>query len=111
MKIKLLSVKANGDINHERVIIRVLADDDIGHYILLDTTYNDNSVSNKVQHPFWIPDTVVGQGDLVVIYTKNGVDKTIKNTGGSKTHFLYRGLEKSIWNKDGDCAIIMDINE
>jgi hypothetical protein len=111
MKIKIINVKANGDLERERVVIKVLADDDIGHYILLDTTYNGNTVSNKIQHPYWVPDTEVKRDDLVVIYTKKGVDKTVKNSSDSNTHFLYRGLEKSIWNKDGDCAIIMDIKE
>jgi hypothetical protein len=111
MKVKLQSIRNNGDLTRERAILNVLADDDIGHYLLLDTTYNGNSVSNLVQHPFWFPDGKVNQGDLVEIYTKDGINKIVRNPSGHLTHFIYRGLDKTIWNKEGDCAVLMDINE
>jgi len=111
MNIRIIDVKNKGDIDRERVVLLVSANDDVGHYLILDTTYDGDNVSNKVQHPCWIPDAPVRKGDLVVIYTKSGVDKAIRNKDGSDTHFFYRGLDKSIWNKDGDCAILMDIRE
>lgn len=112
MKIKLRAVKDSGDLPNERVVLKALRDDDIGHYVLFDTTYTQSgAVSNKMRHPYWLPDMEVSEGDLIVIYTKAGVDKTTTNSSGTTVHFVYRGLEKTIWNMGGDCAVLMDIRE
>jgi hypothetical protein len=111
MKAKIIGFKSNGDLENERVILRMLADEDIGHYILFETTYQDGGVSNIMQHPYWIPDTLVRQGDFVVIYTKKENYRKKRNSLGFDTHFLYRGLEEPVLNNDRHCVTIMDIKE
>ena len=112
MKISILSVKDHGDLKKERVILKAIGHVNIGDYLLADTTYlANNEVSNELRHIYWIPDKVVEKDDLVVIYTKSGRDSTKANESGNRTHFFYWGLEKTIWNKDGDAATLFLIGD
>lgn len=103
-------VRHAGDLERERLVLIVEADDDIGHYVIFDTTYNaDGSVSNRMRHPYWFPDYAVAATDLIVLYTKSGNDRSRVNEDGTRTHFFYRNLDRSIWNRTGDCAVLLDI--
>jgi hypothetical protein len=110
MKLSILFVKEHGNLKDERIVLKALENIDVGNYMLADTTYMDeNEVSNKLRHTFWIPDKKIDKDDLVVIYTKEGKDSTKSNESGSKTHFFYWGLERTIWNKNEDAAAIFSI--
>ena len=98
--------------NDERIVIDITFDTDIGEYLVLDTTYtNQGSISNKVRHPFWFPDQKVKTGDVVVLYTRKGTKSSIKNANGSTSYFFFWGLDSNVWNNDGDCAIILHIDQ
>jgi len=45
---------------------------------------------------YWLPNSKVKTGDLVVLYTKVGKSKT-KDTAENKTHFVYWGKDEAIW--------------
>lgn len=112
MNIEIKYVKDAGNKAKERIILKARADLDIGNYILFDTTYFDNgSVSNKIRHSIWFPDTKIGINDLVIVYTKIGEYSFVKNKNNTKSHFFYMGLDTPIWNQDGDCAVIVEVNE
>lgn len=112
MKINIKYIKNSGDIKKERIVLKVISDDDAGNYMLSDTTYlKDGSVSNRLRHVYWIPDQVVEAGDLIVIYTKEGDYSKKINKNGSTTYFFYWGLDRNVWNKDGDGAVIFNIKD
>ena len=112
MNVEIRAVRDKGDLNKERLVIKVLSNDDIGQYLVLDTTYLPNGrISNKVQHPYWFPDKQVNEGDLVVLYSKVGTNYSKDFEDGTQTHFFYRGLEKSVWNESGDCAVVFKVAE
>lgn len=111
MKLQISSVKDHGDLENERLVLKAISDVNVGTYIISDTTYHsDNEISNELRHVFWIPDREVEQGDVVVIYTKSGRDKTIKNKSGNSTHFFYWGLNRTVWNKNGDAVVLLSLN-
>ena len=111
MKLTIKSVKEHGVLKSERIILKAIDDVNVGSYMLADTTYlNDNEVSNKIRHTFWIPDKSIEKGSLVVIYTKDGTDSVKTNKSGKKTYFFYWGLGKTVWNQDEDSAIIFLID-
>jgi len=111
MKLEIKYVKDHGEIKSERIVLKVLSNTNIGTYIVSDTTYySENEVSNELRHVFWIPDKEVERGDLVVVYTRSGKNKTVKNKSGNNTHFFYWGLSKTVWNKDGDAAILLSLS-
>ena len=112
MKLQIVYVKDNGDLGNERIVLKVLGDTNVGSYIIADTTYySDERISNDLRHVFWIPDKDVEQGDLIVVYTKSGKDKTVENKTGNSTHFFYWGLERTVWNKDGDAAVLFSLDD
>ncbi len=110
MNIKIKYVKDAGNIKKERLVLEVKINDDIGNFIVADSTYlGDGNVSNKLRHTFWVPDKDVSSGDLVIIYTKGGSNKTKENKDGTESHFFYWGLENTVWNQDGDSALLIEV--
>ena len=97
MNVKLLRIRDKSDLDNERVVILVLADCNIGDYVLFDTTYDGDKVSNKLRHSYWFPDKKVFEGDKVILYTKNGQNKVKTNNSGNKSHFFYWNLERTVW--------------
>lgn len=111
MNVKIKYIKDSGDIKNERLVIQILKDDDIGYYLVFDTTFTkDGNISNTVRHAYWFPDKNVSAGDIVVLYTKGGRQSEKVNKDGSTSHFFYRNMERTVWNKDGDCAVVLHIN-
>ena len=109
MTIEVRYVKEAGNLTKERVILAVLEDDDIGRYIMFDTTFHDDgTVSNEIRHSLWFPDTAVKRGDLVVAYTKSGKNFEKKNDNGSTSHFFYMGLGRTIWNESSDGVVLIE---
>jgi hypothetical protein len=112
MKLEIRFVKDHGDLKNERIVLKTLGDINVGTYMISDTTYHsDESISNELRHVFWIPDKDVKQGDLIVVYTKSGKNKTVENESGNSTHFFYWGLERTIWNKNGDAAVLFSLSD
>lgn len=111
MIIEVKYVKECGDLDKERIVLSVVKDGDVGRYAIFDTTYTKGgSVSNKVRFTYWFPDKNVKAGDLVVVYTKAGSSSEHQNKDGSTSHFFYWGLDRTVWNEDGDCAVIARID-
>lgn len=112
MNVEIRSIKDAGDLENERLVLKVLKDCDIGRFLTFDTTYTDDGkVSNLVRHPYWFPDKEVKAGDLVVVYTKSGRQSQKVNDNGTTSHFLYRGLDRTIWNQARDCAVVLEISD
>jgi hypothetical protein len=112
MNVKLISVENKGDLEKEAVWLDVVDDADIGNYALCDTTYTDEEakrVSNRLRHFYWFPDRPVKKGDYVKLYTKVGKPTTWTNKRGTTTHVFYWGLMETVWNQDGDCAVLFQI--
>lgn len=112
MNLKIHSVENKGDLDKEVVWLDVTDDADVGNYALCDSTYVDEGkVSNRLRHFFWFPDRRVKKGDWVKLYTKAGTYDTGANKRGTTTHSFYWGLKETVWNKDGDCALLFRIAE
>lgn len=111
MKVKIRNVSDYDNHEKERLVLDVIEDTDIGEYLVLDTTYTaKGGVSNKARHPYWFPDKKVKKGDIVVLYTKRGKQSSTDN-GTYTSHFFYWGLDSSVWNDEGDCAVLLHIDE
>lgn len=112
MRVKILYTKSRGNIDRERIVLKVLKRTDMGQYLIGDTTYfKDNSVSNRLRHVFWFPDKIVEEDDFVVLYTKHGKDSQFRNKSKTTTHRVYWGLDRTVWNKSGDGAVLFLIDD
>jgi hypothetical protein len=111
MNLIIRRTRDKGDIEKERVILYSESVIDIGKYILFDSTYmGENRISNKLRKALWLPDIEINAGDLVVVYTKHGLQKSKTNEDGSQTHFVYWGLDNPIWNREKACPCLARIS-
>lgn len=98
--------------DNERLVLDVIKDCRLGRYVVLDTTYdNEGNVSNKNRHVYLFPTQALKKGDLVVLYSKKGENSTIENKNGSISYFYYWGLDSTVWNNEGDEALLLHIDD
>lgn len=111
-KLRIYSIEQKGNLSNECVWIDVLEDiSSLSHYMICDTTYTDaHSISNELRHMHWFSDRKINKGDWIKLFTKNGVNTTSTNNRGTTTHILHWNLGKTVWNKDGDAAVLFDIS-
>ena len=112
MKLKINSIENKGDISKECVWIDVLEDvDNLSYYLICDTTYtDDNHISNELRHLYWFSKYSVKKGDWIKLVTKDGVNSTSPNDRKTTTHIFHWKLGKTVWNKDGDAAILFHVD-
>lgn len=112
MNLQIIEVKDSGILSAERLLLRAREDADVGEYMVGSTVYQgEGQVSSRLRHVLWLPDRDVSAGDLVVVYTKDGTDKSRENESGNRTHFLYWGLSSPIWRKGGGASVLFHIDE
>lgn len=112
MKLKINRVVDYGTLESERVNLTVVEDCNLNYYILIDTTFSsENTISNKMRHTYWFKPQEVKNGDEVVLYTKAGKTKIEDINGGkNKRYTIYWELGNSVWNNEGDAAVLFEIN-
>jgi hypothetical protein len=112
MNISIKYIREPGSREHERVVLEVTERDDVGRYILARSSLtSDRSISSDLQDVYWLPDQKVEAGDLVVIYTKSGRNKSKQNRDGSSSHFLYWGLPDPMWNERNAVPVLFCIED
>lgn len=111
MKIQIHSIAEKGNLEKEIIWLKVLEDvADLSYYLVCDTTYtDDNHISNELRHVFWFPKQSVEKGDWIALHTKNGKKSSSSNNSGTTTHRFYWNLGRTVWNKDGDCAVLFKV--
>ena len=97
MKLAIRSVADRGDLDKERLFLKVRSDTDVGDYALVQSGFYDGSVTIDIHYTYWFPYKRVEAKDLVVLYTKvgRGNEKELEN--GRTAHFFYWGLSNAIW--------------
>ncbi|MEF1254369.1 hypothetical protein [Vibrio sp. M260112] len=106
MKLEVTEIKNCGTLNQEYVKISVTSDCNLSYYLLTDTTYtSSDTISNKLRHVYWFRNKEVKKGDTIYLYSCKGSDSS--NSG---THKFYWNLGKSVWNNDGDAAVLFKIS-
>lgn len=111
MKIDILKIIDRGIANKERLWLKVLTSTDLTHFVVFATSYTSpDSISNFPRNTYWFNSKLVKPGDSVVLYTKSGTESETINKDGTTTHFLYWGLNNTIWNKTDDCAVLLEVD-
>lgn len=110
MDLKISSIAEKGTPNQERLVFNVLADTDVGEYVVFRTAENAGVVTTKLLNAFWFPDKPVKAGDLVVLYSKGGVrsEKLLKS--GRTAYFFYWNAGPAIWGEDGVAAVLLHVD-
>jgi hypothetical protein len=110
-RLDIHSVAGKGILTEEHVWLEVKDDiADLRFYLLCDTTYTDDEhISNELRHTFWFPQKAVSKGDWIKLMTKAGQNTTSSNDRKTTTHIFFWGLGSTVWNKNGDCAVLFKI--
>ena len=109
MNLKILTIKDPGIKEKERVVLSVLADINLGDYLIAKTyTLKDERISAELEDVMWLPDQDLKQGDQVVVYTKAGEKNKITNSDGSTSYFYYWELSEPIGDEEEAGAIIFE---
>ena len=77
---------------------------------MLASNLEDARFSSKLGSIYWFPDQQVKPGDLVVLYTKAGINKAIKNKNSTTTYFYYWGLDVTHNHNSNACIVILEAN-
>lgn len=109
MKLMIKSYGDIGNLNDERIGMRVLEDCNLKFFAVYHTSVNEKGFYNRPKHVFWFYPKDVKAGDEVVLYTRKGADNTI-DKDDHQVHFIYWGLDQSIANK-GDCVVLSEIKD
>lgn len=108
MNIEIKKIVDEKKIQKERVVLEVIADDFLGFYILFKTKETgEGKVSSKTKGTFWFPDIEIKKGDLVVLYSRAGINKARVNKDGTTTHFFYWQKKDTIWNESNDAIVLL----
>jgi hypothetical protein len=114
MKIKINKI-VKQDLNNERVLLEVIEDCNLSHYLLFDKTYDENGIeSNKHRHMFIFGSLDLNVGDFVSLYTRaiGDSDKPFfTNKRGTTTYQLFWGLNEEIWKNDADTAYLVHYDD
>lgn len=108
---ELILHKVEKDNESELVVFKVIEDCNLMSFIVFDSTYEDNEISNLHRHSYMFPNQKVKANDYVLLYTKDGENNNYSNRGGSTTWEYYWGLDVNVWNEDGDKVTIVKIAE
>lgn len=106
MKLKITNIRDRGDLSKERVVMKVESSGNVGEFLLIQSGYFDNYVTNGIYETYWFPDKEVAVGDFVVLYTKGGANSE-KPFKEAKSHFFYWGKKQTIWDSENRAAVLM----
>jgi hypothetical protein len=107
MNIKFRSIEDSENLDKERIIFSVVETDFLGTYVVFKSRKTgEKVVSSTVEKTYWFPDKDVKKGDLVVLYTKAGVNTETKNEDGTTTHFFYWQSSELLWSNP-DAAVVL----
>lgn len=112
MDLLIHDIKGQGDPKTELVWLRAKTQLQLSDYVIADTTYDANgNPSNEVRHMYWFPSDTIKKDEWVALYTGPGVNYVWTSKEGAVVHEYHRNLDRSIWNKTGDRAVLFKIAE
>lgn len=109
MQLELKSFADVGIIDKERLAIRVLADVNIGSYVVLRSIKSDKGKPvSGTKDAYWFPDIEVKKGDMIVLYTKSGTSGKKALAGGDGlAHFYYWSKKTPLWGEDKNNTAVL----
>lgn len=107
MSLDLRSIIERGVLSKERLTLKATDNLDVGDYAVFQCALIDSILTTVVKRAFWFQYDQIEKGDLVVLYTKAGENRSKVLSNGSKAHFFYWGLKNSIWDDDDLAAVVL----
>lgn len=109
MNIAIDYIKDSGNLDKERIVFAVKNDEQLGKYLIAESfLLEDSRFSAKIKNIYWFPDQELKQGDVIVLYTKQGNSNSTKNEDGSTTYFYYWGLLEPHLKENKPCVVLFE---
>lgn len=109
MELQIVKIEKEG--NMEMVVLKATDECNLGDFIVLDFTYEDDELSNLNRHTYIFPNQNVKINDYVLLYTGKGGRDSYPNRGGSTTWEFHWGLDINVWNSEGDEVMLVKMAE
>lgn len=113
MKVRIYKVVSDS-LDVERIVIEVMEDCNMAQFLVFDTTYDNEQVSNLLRHVYLFGSLAVKKGDFVNLFTRAKEEKdetSFTNKRDTTTYQLFWGLEKQIWNRESDVAYLLHYDD
>lgn len=111
MELKITAIGDKGSLKEERIGLKAISDCQLKYYQIFRTNFLESGgFYNRSESVYWFAPEDVKSGDRIVLYTKKGTNSVRENEDGSKTYFLYWGLEKPIFTDDKKGVVLVEIN-
>lgn len=111
MTLEISSFAEAGNLQKERLVIKIRDDVDIGEYAVFHSRISSNAIpTSGSKKAYWFPDRAVKAGDLVVLYTKAGTTGKKDLGEGRTAHFFYWGQETALWGPNTG-AVVLEISD
>jgi hypothetical protein len=110
VKVRIDHIADRGVVNKERLYLRVFDSTDLSFYVVFNTTYTEmKAISNNPKNVYWFPSAYVKPGDMVVLYSGFGQNRSFRVPDGTMNHSFHWGQKNTLWNGFGDCAVLLEI--
>ena len=114
MNLKIIEIRdAGGD--DERVCLKAIENCNLAHYLLYDETFDEEgNISNLMPHMHRFSSLTVKKGEYVSFRTQGAGKSYRKGTlddNETVCHYLYWGLDRTIFNQDKDKIHLILISE
>lgn len=114
MNLRIIEIRDAGGAD-ERVFMKAIENCNLANYLLYDETYDDEgNISNLMPHMYRFPALAVKKGEYVSFRTQ-GADKKYKkgtlDDNETVCHYLYWGLERTVFNQGSDKVHLILISE
>ncbi|WKZ76119.1 MAG: hypothetical protein QY303_04320 [Vicingaceae bacterium] len=111
MELKITGIGDKGNLGNERIGLKAISDCQLKYYQLYRTNFlKSGGFYNRSESVYWFAPEEISAGDRIVVYTKKGTDKVKENDDGTKTFFLYWGLNEAIFTDDNKGVVLVEIN-
>jgi hypothetical protein len=111
MNVQFSSFADSGVLSKERLILKALTNLDIGDYAVFRSRVSDGGPTAGWKGAYWFPDVSVSANDLIVLYTKEGVQSTKVLKSGRTAHFFYWGRSEAMWGDQKHGAVVLRISD
>ncbi len=100
-----------GDMTKQRIVFEVTHEGNLSDYKIVSDGISEKENLSKAENYFYsFPNFEVRKGDFVVLYFKEGAQRTEKFVDGI-CHFFYCGLDYSNWGNDEAIYILQLANQ
>lgn len=110
MRLEIIDTIDRGIPGKERLYLKVITSTNLIDYIIFQTKIDAHAtIIVSSNSGFWLPKYKVNAGDILILYTGNGDNSTRKNADGTTTHFIYWGLNETIFNSKNSAATVFEL--